>query len=291
MHKAAVLWVDLLWTITTAEEENEMVVVEKAVGRPRDVEALDVEAFNLMLMDSEKRASSLSTLIDIQFEIIQPFGDLRPEAGPPKVRVMNAWHLARWLAARTCFQGETTGLGSWCAQEDEVFWMLSGESKDTLKEGKKVEAQVRYVSEDEARCVLNDLSNLEAVISREDISSDGPVNPRDRLEPNTTVTARSAASSLRFTCVSLCVVGVVLRCALIGLHSIKGIDTRNFVVSLTTASKEVNDDLRWEEEYCDDQFYHIPSVEEVRQEADQRRRTSKKVCDETALVNAYKGCR
>jgi hypothetical protein len=78
------------------------------------------------------------------------------------------------------------------AQEEEVFWMLSGETEATLKPGRKVEAKVRFVTEEEARCVLNDLSNLEAVIPKDCISSEGIVNPRDRLESNKTYTARHA---------------------------------------------------------------------------------------------------
>lgn len=46
--------------------------------RPQDVEALDLEAYNQHLVASEgEAANKLATLIDIQQEFVEPYGELR----------------------------------------------------------------------------------------------------------------------------------------------------------------------------------------------------------------------
>jgi hypothetical protein len=61
-------------------------MVEKAMERPTDVESLDLHKYNEHLMEKENKPNLMSTLLDIQFEFLQPYGDLRPEVGPPKVQ-------------------------------------------------------------------------------------------------------------------------------------------------------------------------------------------------------------
>jgi hypothetical protein len=82
-------------------------------------------------------------------------------------------------------------------QEEEVFWLLTGESKETLKEGRRVEAVIRWVGNDEARAQLPAFNNLDAVLQKNDISStQPPPEPRDRLRANDTVAARCGGSAL-----------------------------------------------------------------------------------------------
>ena len=44
-------------------------------------------------------------------------------------------------------------------QDEQIFWLCSGETKDTLRPGRKVEARIRYVTEEDARCVLPDINS------------------------------------------------------------------------------------------------------------------------------------
>lgn len=59
-----------------------------------------------------------------------------------------------------------------------------------LKPGRRVEALVKFVGNNEARCVLPELDNLEATLSSSDISSQGPVIPSDHLKVGQSVSAR-----------------------------------------------------------------------------------------------------
>lgn len=198
------------------------VAVENALARPQDVESLDLAAYNQHIESQEGGTNKLSTLIDIQQEFVMPFGELRREVVAPK--------------------------------EEEVFWLCSGQSPDTLRPGRKVEARVRFVTETDARCVLTDINGLEAVIHSNHVSSSAGegIDCRDFLKAGQTVMAR-----------------------------IRSIDPQRGLIELTTRSADLNDDLRWEEEYCQrgaggDTSYHVPSAEEVRRQETERRRQQNK---------------
>jgi hypothetical protein len=80
-----------------------------------------------------------------------------------------------------------------------VFWLLSGESRESLREGRRVEALIRWVGNEEARCQLPAFNNLDALLHRNDISSQQPPpEPRDRLRVGDTVAARSAIAPSPF---------------------------------------------------------------------------------------------
>eukprot|EP00884_Botryococcus_braunii_P001188 jgi/Botrbrau1/1106/Bobra.0162s0007.1 len=186
-------------------------IVQRALSRPNEIESLDLEALLTgELAEEDARNRSLSALIDISFELVSPYMDLRGQRQPLK--------------------------------EDEVFWLLSGESKETLKLGRRVEALVRWVGNEEARCQLPAFNNLDALLHRDDISSSMPVSePRDRLRAGDTVAAR-----------------------------IKDVTPAQWVaggsaVSLTTASRDLADEERWESLYCAalEPNYHILSPEEM----------------------------
>lgn len=55
------------------------------------------------------------------------------------------------------------------AQPEEAFWLCSGETRDSLKVGRRVEARVRSVGDSDARCVLPDLNGLEAVLEKNQV--------------------------------------------------------------------------------------------------------------------------
>lgn len=54
-------------------------------------------------------------------------------------------------------------------QSAEAFWLCCGESEESFKAGRRVEARVRTVGEMDARVVLPDVNGIEAVIRRENV--------------------------------------------------------------------------------------------------------------------------
>ena len=57
-----------------------------------------------------------------------------------------------------------------CLQPKQLFYLCAGETPDSLRPGRRVEARVRFVGEMEARCVLPDLNNLEGVVMAGEVS-------------------------------------------------------------------------------------------------------------------------
>ncbi|KAK9828928.1 hypothetical protein WJX72_002842 [[Myrmecia] bisecta] len=199
------------------DDEDNQVAVERAMARPHEIEGLDLEQFDRHIrQDAPDGPSKLSTLIDISFELVQPFGEVRGELGPPK--------------------------------DEEVFWMLTGESEETLKEGKLVEVVVRFATQDCAYCTLNDASGLEGMLSKEDISSQGPVDPRDYCKQGATMMAR-----------------------------IKEVRAREGLITLTTCGTDLKNDRHWEELYCAklDSYYIMPSEADQAKAMRERQRTAR----------------
>ncbi|KAL4442498.1 hypothetical protein ABPG77_005082 [Micractinium sp. CCAP 211/92] len=214
-------------------EDDPVVAVENAFARPQEVETLDLIFYDQHLQKEQggggaeggPRGSKLATLIDIQLEFVAPYGELRGEMQPPK--------------------------------PEDVFFLCTGETPDTLKLGRKVSARVRFVGENEARCLLPDIGNLEAVLERHEVSATrGPdINLRDFLQPHTTFDAR-----------------------------IIQLDPAEWVVKLSSRSDVLGDELKWEHMYLaynkdtGDKDYVIPSVDELKAAAqEQRRRTQVKI--------------
>jgi transcription elongation factor SPT6 len=71
---------------------------------------------------------------------------------------------------------------------DEEFYMLSGESEETLALGRIVQAKVRKVQERRVMCVLP--SGLLGFIQQEDLSDEQEVVPSDKMAEGSTVTCR-----------------------------------------------------------------------------------------------------
>jgi len=71
---------------------------------------------------------------------------------------------------------------------DEEFYLLSGESEETLALGRIVQAKVRKVQEHRVMCVLP--SGLLGFIQQEDLSDEQEVVPSDKMAEGSTVTCR-----------------------------------------------------------------------------------------------------
>ncbi|GAX85636.1 hypothetical protein CEUSTIGMA_g13051.t1 [Chlamydomonas eustigma] len=117
---------------------------EKASG-DEDVEAAieecadKIERLDLVGLAAEKEVpGKLATLIDIRQELLMPGAEIRGNCDPLKDR--------------------------------EVFLLQHGESEDTLKEGRLVEAKITWVGRDEIKCRLAH-TPIEAVIHRDNLSS------------------------------------------------------------------------------------------------------------------------
>ena len=115
--------------------------------------------------EDKEYTGSLTVLIDITFELLRPYKDLRKT----NLRDLSL---------------------------TEAFWLLSGETEDTLKPGRRVQATIQGLSAMAAFCTLPDIRDMEAVISSTDISSSGEVRPDSRLRRGDTVPARSVNGSL-----------------------------------------------------------------------------------------------
>lgn len=71
---------------------------------------------------------------------------------------------------------------------EESFYLMTGESEDTLFPGQVVQATVRKVQDDNVMCVLE--CGLVGFIQREDLSDDGDVEPKDKCTEGSSVTCR-----------------------------------------------------------------------------------------------------
>ena len=71
---------------------------------------------------------------------------------------------------------------------EECFYLMTGESKETLFEGRIVQATVRKVQEHQLMCVLE--CGLLGFIQKEDLSDDGDVEPKDKFTEGSLVTCR-----------------------------------------------------------------------------------------------------
>ncbi|KAI3742191.1 hypothetical protein L1987_59871 [Smallanthus sonchifolius] len=127
--------------IYTADEQgdaNDEDIFEMAIEHMREntdlLKSLDVNAY----ARSRNFENKKDTLIHIQLELIQGFQDWRKPYVEP--------------------------------DQDEEFYMITGETEETLSEGKIVQATVRRVQPQRAVCVLD--SGLTGLLNKEDFSDD-----------------------------------------------------------------------------------------------------------------------
>ncbi|KAI3425064.1 hypothetical protein D9Q98_008441 [Chlorella vulgaris] len=245
MHPEAYQWaVQMAQSAVGAGEEEQETAVENAFARPQEVESLDIVFYAQHLQQQAAAAtegdqqqqgeggegkdalagvSRLPTLIDIQMEFAAPYGELRKELAPLKTA--------------------------------DLFFLCAGETKESLKKGRRVEARVRHVGDSDARCVLPDLNNIEAVLQVEDMSRRAAeaqesqreaVSMRDYLQPNDTVAAR--------------IIDVL---------------PDQWQVRLSTRGDVVADDAAWEAEYLaapEGNYYRLPPKEDPRAALETQRR-------------------
>ncbi len=204
------------------EESSDLAVIEYATENPGKVNTVDLQAFIQKQTSEESEESlpppSLGRLIDIQMELAYPFGEMRPQ-----------------------YRDLST---------EEIFWLVAGEDQTTVKIGRKVEARVRYASDDAAMCNIPELNNTEAIIEAASVSSKQHVHDcRDYFKPGDTI------------------VGVII-----------SIDTDNSVIYLSTASTQLNSDIEFENQYLaqEEEHYMIPDKETLQEEEARRRGTKAK---------------
>ena len=194
-------------------------VIEYAMENRVKLNSLDLEFFLQRQKDNDAQSDvSLSKLIDIRMELSLPFQDLRPPF--------------RDLSS------------------EEVFWLVAGEDQHSVKIGRKVEARVRFATEEAAMCNIPELNNTEAVIEASAVSSKQHVlNCRDYFKPGDTA-----------------------------IGAIVSIDTENAVIYLSTASTQLNSDVEFEHQYLaqEDEYYVVPDRETLQEEEALRRGTKQK---------------
>lgn len=136
--------------------------------------------------------------------------------------------------------------------ELEIFYLLANEKAETMKPGKLVEAVVQNVEDYEIQCQLVQ-SRLKGSIKKDQYSSE---ENSDAVDLKTRVRR-----------------GSILRARLLG------IEYKDFFVELSCRSLDLQNDERWEREYCTDAFYHVKTEEEKEQE-----RLSKEAKQEKRVV-------
>jgi transcription elongation factor SPT6 len=128
--------------------------IEHVRDRPNILRILDVDAY----AKGKNRENKRETFYDIKRELMQGFQDWRKQYEEPS--------------------------------QDEEFFMISGETEDTLAEGRIVQATVRRVQAQKAICVLE--SGLTGMLMKEDYSDEWRESPElsDRLHEGDIVTCK-----------------------------------------------------------------------------------------------------
>ncbi|WRX12165.1 Spt6 acidic [Theobroma cacao] len=116
------------------EEDALEMAIEQVRDRPSLLKSLRLDKY----LESKERKNKRETFEDIRRELIQGFQDWRKQYKEPS--------------------------------QDEEFFMISGETEDTLTEGRIVQATVRRVQGGRAICVLE--SGLTGMIMKEDYADD-----------------------------------------------------------------------------------------------------------------------
>ncbi|XP_054811877.1 transcription elongation factor SPT6 homolog isoform X2 [Prosopis cineraria] len=128
--------------------------IEHVRDRPSYLKNLDVEEYAV----GKKRQNKKQTFYDIKRELIQGFQDWRKQYEEPN--------------------------------QDEEFYMISGETEETLAEGKIVQATIRRVQAQKAICALE--SGLTGILMKEDYTDDWRdlVELSDRLHEGDILTCK-----------------------------------------------------------------------------------------------------
>lgn len=127
---------DVVYEVDGGNDDDDAMemAIEHVRDRPAFLKKLDVEAY----AKSKERENKIQTFCDIRRELIQGFQDWRKKYEE--------------------------------LSQDEEFYMISGETEDTLAEGRIVQATVRRVQAQRAICALE--SGLTGMLMKEDYSDD-----------------------------------------------------------------------------------------------------------------------
>ncbi|XP_023537141.1 transcription elongation factor SPT6 homolog isoform X2 [Cucurbita pepo subsp. pepo] len=136
------------------DDEDAEMAIEHVRDRPHLLRTLDVDEYS----KSKNREDKRDTFLDIKRELMQGFQDWRKQYEEPS--------------------------------QDEEFYMISGETEDTLAEGKIVQATVRKVQGQRAICGLE--SGLTGMLMKEDYADDSRdiSDLSDRLHEGDIVTCK-----------------------------------------------------------------------------------------------------
>ena len=118
------------------------VAVENALAQPKEVTALQLNAYATHLDEQQNKPNMLARLIDIQFEFVAPYGELRFRSQQLKVGRRDATparHKIVGLASRSYVPTRPPPPAPGVQPEDS-FALCLGESRTTLKPGRKVRA-------------------------------------------------------------------------------------------------------------------------------------------------------
>ncbi|KAL1352205.1 hypothetical protein HN51_016203 [Arachis hypogaea] len=116
------------------DDDDAEMAIEHVRDRPSYLKNLDVEEYAA----GKKRQNKIETFYDIKRELIQGFQEWRKQYEEPS--------------------------------QDEEFYMISGETEETLAEGKIVQATVRRVQAQKAICGLE--SGMTGILMKEDYTDD-----------------------------------------------------------------------------------------------------------------------
>ncbi|WIA22113.1 hypothetical protein OEZ85_004454 [Tetradesmus obliquus] len=195
-------------------EAGSGVDVRTAIEAPGNLQQLDLWS----VADANNHLFKLPTLVDMLHELLAPYAELRLTPGTP--------------------------------DDEEAFYLRHGETRDSLKDGKLVEAKVIWVGETEVKVVIQS-NGMEAIIPQSLVSSSNSMPQLSQLfKPGAVVTARitkdDASQQEQF-------------------------DERNqrrVTMYLTTATAKLQAFEKWERHYCADvdKAYKMPEKKEQQQQ-------------------------
>lgn len=82
-------------------------------------------------------------------------------------------------------------------QDEEVFWLMTGESETSLRPGRKLEARVQWVISSAINCTLPDCHNIDAVVEANHVSSrEAQVDCKERAKMGESLLARWVVGNL-----------------------------------------------------------------------------------------------
>ncbi|XP_042510385.1 transcription elongation factor SPT6 homolog isoform X2 [Macadamia integrifolia] len=134
------------------DEDVQEMAIEHVRENPKVLKTLDLEEY----ATSKELTDKLQTLNDIKMELLHGFQDWRNPYQEPS--------------------------------QDEEFYIISGETEETLAEGRLVQATVSRVQAQRAFCVLE--SGLSGMLHREDFSDDPIVNLTEHLNEGEILTCK-----------------------------------------------------------------------------------------------------